>query len=486
MLTIAYARVSTEHQTDHSPEAQRRRAIAYAKARDIGPVRTISDEGLSGKNLDRPGIQELIELVEADQVAHIIVWRIDRLSRSTADISRLLDLFDKHSVGFHSMSEGAVEVASASGRMQAGIQGVLAQFQREQIVENILMGNDQAIHDGYWLNRPPTGYDTKDKVLMANDDAHLVRLAFKGRAAGKSYPALARETGLNYSTVRHMLENRVYLGFTRRRDEWFPGRHDALVTQDEFDAAQRAHVPGRRRGSDLLSGRVRCGECGKITAIDTNGRNQPIYRCRHRGNGCNIPGRSAAGLHRAARLGLDLLRTDDQLFEAIRAQLAPDAREPGAGAASPNRAGSLASLRRKRDKLMGLYLDEKITDDYFGEQERSLTAKIEAIEKDHSEATTERKNKTILADAFEQAAALIRSPEFTLDDVWDNASQAERRVLVEELIEAVTIYADRLEVTVAGAPPLIVQPGEVRLRDPGTGPVVSKMGLEPTRPLIGH
>ena len=135
---------------------------------------------------------------------------------------------------------------------------------------------------------------------------------------------------------------------------------------------------------------------------------------------------------------------------------------------------------------MGLYLDDKITDDHFAEQERSLTAKIEAIEKDHSVVMTERKNKTILADAFEQAATLIRSPEFTLDAVWDNASQAERRVLVEELIEAVMIHADRLEVTVAGAPPLIVRPGEVGLRDPGTGPVVSKMGLEPTRPLMGH
>jgi hypothetical protein len=374
MLTIAYARVSTEHQTDHSPEAQRRRAIAYAKSKDIGPVRTISDEGRSGKNLERPGIQELIALVEADLVAHVIVWRIDRLSRNTGHISRLLDLFDKHSVGFH-----------------------------------------------------------------------------------------------------------------RRKDEWFPGRHQPLITQDEFDAAQRAHVPGRRRGSDLLSGRVRCGQCGRIAAIDSNGRNQPLYRCRHRGQSCNnTPGRSAAGLHRAARLGLNLLRTDDHLLEAIRAQLAPEARGAGGGSAEPSRAGALASLRRKRDKLMGLYLDDKITDDYFAEQERSLTAKIEAIEKDHSVVMTERKNKTILADAFEQAATLIRSPEFTLDAVWDNASQAERRVLVEELIEAVMIHADRLEVTVAGAPPLIVRPGEVGLRDPGTGPVVSKMGLEPTRPLMGH
>lgn len=245
------------------------------------------------------------------------------------------------------------------------------------------------------------------------------------------------------------------------------------------------NAPAGRRGSDLLSGRVRRGECGKLTAIDSNGRNQPIYRCRHRGKGCNIPGRSAAGLHRAARLGIELVRTDDQLIEAIRAHFETEAKGPGEDSAPPSRAGALATLRKKRDRLMALYLDEKITDDYFGEQERLLTAKIDAIEKDHAEVTAERENKSILADAFEQAAALIRSPEFTLEAIWDEASQAERRVIVEELIEAVVIHADRLEVTVAGVPTLIVQPGEVGLRDPGTGPVVSKMGLEPTRPK-GH
>jgi hypothetical protein len=75
---------------------------------------------------------------------------------------------------------------------------------------------------------------------------------------------------------------------------------------------------------------------------------------------------------------------------------------------------------------------------------------------------------------FERAAALLRNPDFNLDAVWDNANDRERRVLVEELIEAVTIYEDRLEVTVTGAPPLLIYPGEVGLRDPGTGPVVSE------------
>ena len=146
----------------------------------------------------------------------------------------------------------------------------------------------------------------------------------------------------------------------------------------------------------------------------------------------------------------------------------------------------LANLRRKRDKLLQLFLDDKITEDYFAEQERSLTAKINALEADHNEAIQVERKSNALVEAFERAAALLRDPAFDFDTIWENANDKERRILVEELIEAVTIYEDRLEVTVTGAPPLLITPGEVGLRDPGTGPVVSEGGLEPPRPLVGH
>jgi site-specific DNA recombinase len=474
MLTIAYVRVSTDDRVEHSPEAQRRRCAKYAQSHGLDAPRFLSDEGLSGKNLDRPAMQELIALIEADQVAHLIVWRIDRLSRDSGDVNRLLKLFERHCVSVHSLSEGNVESVTASGRFNAGLHGLLAQLEREKIVENVTTSMHELIKDGYWLNTPPVGYDLVDNVLVANDDAHLVRRAFAARASGASLPQVAQASGLKYSTARHLLLNRVYLGEVRIKNEWFPGRHEALITPEEFEAAHRGHVPGRRRGSDLLTGRVRCGMCGKLTSIDTNGRGQPIYRCRHRGKGCRIPGRSAAGLHRAARLGIDLLRTDDQLIEAIRSHLAGKAQRAGGAPAEPGRSGALANLRRKRDRLLLLLLDDKITEDYFAEQERSMTTKIHALEIDHAESMEEHRKSNALAQAFEQAAALLRNPDFNFDAVWENANDKERRVLVEELIEAVTIYEDRLEVTVTGAPPLLITPGEVGLRDSGTGPVVSE------------
>ena len=103
MLTIAYVRVSTDDQVEHSPEAQRRRCAEYAQSKGLDVPRFLSDEGMSGKNLDRPAMQELIALIEADQVANLIVWRIDRLSRDSGDVNRLLKLFEKHCVSVHSL-----------------------------------------------------------------------------------------------------------------------------------------------------------------------------------------------------------------------------------------------------------------------------------------------------------------------------------------------------------------------------------------------
>lgn len=96
MLTIGYVRVSTDDQVEHSPAAQRKRCAEYARSKGLEPPRFLCDEGLSGKNLDRPAMQQLIELIEADQVANLIVWRINRLSRDSADVNRLLKLFEKH------------------------------------------------------------------------------------------------------------------------------------------------------------------------------------------------------------------------------------------------------------------------------------------------------------------------------------------------------------------------------------------------------
>ncbi len=164
--TIAYVRVSTEDQVDFSPEAQTKRCREFARLRDLGPVQVLADEGWSGKNLDRPAMRKLLDLVESGQVSDLVIWRWDRLSRDQGDFATLVKAFDAHAVKVHSVNEGDMETGTASGRMQIGIHGVFAQYYRDQIVENVSMGMRQAAEQGRWLNRAPTGYDMVGGALV--------------------------------------------------------------------------------------------------------------------------------------------------------------------------------------------------------------------------------------------------------------------------------------------------------------------------------
>ena len=187
-LTVIYVRVSTEDQADYSPDAQEARCKAYGRQFDLGPVVVISDPGFSASTLDRPGMQELLKLVEAERVSHVIVWRLDRLSRDTGDQSYLVRLFTSHGVRLHSVNDGIIDLNTASGRLHVGFHGVLAQYYREQLVENVKMGMEQAVRKGRWLNRAPTGYDMVNGELVANEVAPLVQRIFALRACGVELP----------------------------------------------------------------------------------------------------------------------------------------------------------------------------------------------------------------------------------------------------------------------------------------------------------
>ncbi len=477
-ITIAYIRVSTDDQVDYSPDAQRNRCAKYAVDHELGSVRFLSDEGVSGKNLERPAMRELLRLVEAGEVSDVVVWRLDRLTRDTADLSMLMRLFERQCVRLHSLNEGQQKIDTAAGRMQVGIHGVFAQYYREHIVENVKMGMQQAAEKGRWQNRAPSGYDMVNGGLVPNEQRHLIHRIFELRAEGLSYTAIESATGVKYSTVRHVCSNRVYLGMTRIRDDWYTGIHDPLVTPELFEAAQRANPTGKRRGKDIMSGRIRCGGCGKSICIDYNERGSGIYRCKHRGKGCDIPGRSAVGLQRAARLAMNFLSTDVELLEAIRHELGT----LGAGHATapPSRAGDVAKLKRKRQKLLDLFIDDKIPDSMFSEEEGKLTRQIDAIEADAKRAVAAIGERRALADEFEQLATILR--DLDIDTIWNEATETERRMLVNELVDAVIVHPDRLQVAINGAPALNISFEEVGLRPAlGTRTLVSEGGLEPPR-----
>ena len=181
--------------------------------------------------------------------------------------------------------------------------------------------------------------------------------------------------------MKTIVESRVYLGEIVFKKQWSPGVHEPIITEDEWQAAQRAHTTGVRRSKDPLSGRVICGSCLRKMSVMQNGQGSVSYRCWHRGKGCKLASKSTRGIGRAAVMGLALIGRDDGLREAIRRRLAGR----GSDAAAPRRTRratpgvTLKALSDDRRKLLDLYYKGKISEDLFHEEETRLGIAIEAV-----------------------------------------------------------------------------------------------------------
>lgn len=479
MMTVAYCRVSTEEQAaeGYSIDGQTSKLTAYADLHDLGPVTAITDPGLSGKNTKRPGLQRLIGLIRTGQVAHVLIWRLDRLSRDLGDIIELAKLFEDHNVALHSITE-SLDLSSPSGRMFFHFSGSIAQFYREQLAENVKMGVAQARSEGRWTNRPPTGYELHDGRLTPNDHAATIRRIFEMRAAGATQPSIEASTGVKHSTVVQILQNRAYLGeIPDGQGGWLPGCHEPIITIELFDAAHRGRTPGVKRGRDLMSGRVLCGLCNRKQSIQSNGQGQHQYRCKHRGSGCTIPSRSNKGLLNAAVHALGLL-SDQELQDAIRRHLSerrqPDAvrrrRTPGSGDA-------LATLHAEQTKLLQLSYKGLIDDNLFAREQARIRQDIENLTYDVQMVATEAIHSTDLAARFEEVLQVLE--ELNIADLWPYATDTERRTLLDELVQHVTVHPDRLTVHLHGAPPLNVAFSEVGLKDSDLSRVGGPTQLNP-------
>jgi site-specific DNA recombinase len=487
MLTVAYCRVSTEYQAAEgfSIAGQADKLRVYAELHDLGEVTVIADPGLSGKNLERPGLQQLLHMVNEGHVANVLTWRLDRLSRNLGDLIMLADEFGQKGVALHSFTE-KIDLSSATGRMFYNILGSFAQFYREQLAENVRMGMHQAVRQGKWINRPKTGYDLIDGELVPNEMAPVIRRIFTMRGEGASQGEIEAATGVKYSTIIGILRSRIYLGEVQMNGEWFPGHHEPLITPEIFSAATRGRIKGRPKGTDLLSGKVRCGMCRRLMALDQNGEGRKMYRCKHRGQGCAQPRRTNVGLLRAAVLGLRLIGNDEQLQDAIRREL-ERARQPapkaGGGTARRSR-NVVGDLEGQRRKLLQLYYHDRIGADLFAEEEARLAGAIKAAQCEDEASQVKTYRGDDVARHFDDVAQMLAALD--IERTWAAATEVERRVLLDEFLKEITVLPDYIDVNIHGAPPIHVLYQEVGLKESDFDGVGGPTGNRSPRPVVAE
>ncbi len=355
MRARGYIRVSTDEQAKNgdSIPSQKRILEAFAVVKGFDDFVIYVDDGYSGKNLNRPKIQQLLEECKTGEIDAVIVWKLDRLSRSLRDTLAIVeDIFTPNNVALISTTE-SIDSSTPSGRAMMSILATFAQFEREQDSDRVIMVNKQLAKDCRYLGGPvPLGYKIVNKHYVIDEEtAPIVRKIFEMYLAHMGYTQILRYindecglrtiTGRPYSKVslNYILGNEKYVGTyihnrlaaadvrgkrssTKLKPESqiirVPGGIPAIITQATWDAACRLREENRRfngRYSDrtqfLLSGLCRCGICGSALLVDVagkdrNGTQQRYYVCR---NKCITAARKekleAAALDALAYLAID-------------------------------------------------------------------------------------------------------------------------------------------------------------------------------------
>lgn len=458
-----YVRVSTQEQAKegYSIDEQIKRLKKYCEAHDWIIVKIYIDAGYSGGNTDRPALQDMIRDVEAGKGDSVVVYKLDRLSRSQKDTLELIeDYFLGNNVDFVSMNE-KFDTATPFGRAMIGILAVFAQLEREQIKERLTMGREARAKDGKYHggSTNPIGYDYVDGELVINEyEAMQVKELFELYLTGMSFrglESLFSEKGYSHKfgkwkahSMRKVIQNTVYIGEVKFDKHAYKGTHTPIIDADTFEKANKiladrteAYSTHNRRnsGSTFLGGLIQCKHCGGKYGIsrckNRDGSPLAYYACYSR----RKQNRSMIKDPNCKNKTYRMETLDNLIFEEIR-KLAIDPNyihEIKRDNFSPDDAEKenilkkeIAKIDAQRKRVMDLYKIEEYTLDEvqqevapMNEQKKKLEAELKKLTADKSTMTEE--------DVYE----IVKD----FNDVMDRGNYEEIRLMIESLIELIEI-----------------------------------------------
>lgn len=292
-----YTRKSTDEgleQEFNSLDAQREACAAYVLSQKHEGWQLLpefyDDGGYSGGTMERPGIMQLMADVQAGKVDVIVVYKVDRLTRSLADFAKIVEVLDKAGASFVSVTQ-AFNTTTSMGRLTLNVLLSFAQFEREVTSERIRDKVAASKKKGMWMGGPvPLGYVVHDrKLVIADAEAATVRHIFERYAVLRSMPQLVDELGdrsvrtklrtfkdgrqfgdvpFTIGPLSHLLNNPVYVGEVRHKGVSYPGQHEAIISRQLWDKVQtilstgrvERRIGGKGRAPSLFTGMLRDAE----------------------------------------------------------------------------------------------------------------------------------------------------------------------------------------------------------------------------------
>ena len=449
LVLALYRRVSTDKQADegYSLDVQLEKLQAYAQAlSNVKEVRVYTDDGYSGSSLDRPGMRQMIGDIEAGVITHVVVVKLDRLSRSQKDTLHLIeDVMIPANVAFISIME-SFNTDTPFGRAMVGILSVFAQLERENIFERTRGGMQKRVEKGFWPGggRTPYGYDydPSQGILVPNGEAEMVRHIYDRYLAGASMQEIADELDLKYErVVYNIITRKSNAGYIVYNGEEYKGRHKPIISLETYDQAMRL-LENRSaaklvtRTPHLLSGLCYCGKCGarmrylkwgkagyKLVCYSQQRSKQYLVRDPN----CDVPAPFAEDVEAG------VVQT---LFAVAQEKLAGARKSVRSEGVSDMLREQLNRAKAKLRRLYGLY----------GESGDScLLDTINDAKDDMERLTASLAEEQARGSATRSALSVYERLE-GIQDAWPRMSVQERRIILASVIERITISNEYTDV----------------------------------------
>lgn len=461
-----YARVSTSDQAEHgySIEEQINRMKSYCHAMGWTIHKIYSDPGFSGASTDRPALKVMLSDIEAKQVDTVLVYKLDRLSRSQKDALHLIeDVFLGNGVNFVSISEN-FDTGTPLGRAMVGILAVFAQLEREQIKERMALGREARAAAGKWNGggKEPVGYDyIPGEGLVINEyEAVYVRRIFRLYLSGMSCNRILQqfdEEGVRHKYGRFssrrivdILHNPLYMGIITLNGKSSRGLHEPIIDEETYTKAQEllaanGEVWARNlrssKSQSLLSGLLFCGRCGaKFYKRRYSNSKIPRYICASRTKHSQdyIKDRSCKNKTWPVPVLDDLILSEVKKLSAEPEALAAmiQTEKPRDPDPLPALKAQAAKLRRQLSKYMDLYSLDEIDIESVKEKIQPLNEQILALQK---EIDKQEENGP------DTPAVIIRQWS-SAADIIDTGTVDDKRDILRSLIDKIIIDGDDITI----------------------------------------
>ena len=478
-----YTRKSHEEGLDqefNSLDAQRSAAESYIQSQvheGWKPIATRYDDGgFSGGNIERPALSQLMDDIRQGQIDCVVVYKVDRLSRSLLDFSKLIALFDEHDVSFVSVTQ-QFNTTTSMGRLTLNILLSFAQFEREIIGERIRDKKLATARQGKYIGgQPKLGLDIVDRRYVINEDeAKLVRRIFKMlielescrkvaeklNAEGIRTKRYTTKTGKTFGGTRYsgrniydIVTDQKYIGKIVHKGIAYDGEHKAIVAQDLFDSVQQVLVRNKtythkhqKQRFALLRRLLRCNECGSSIMpawTKNHGREYRYYTCSKKVKTgyqkCSLPSLPAGEIESLVIDQLrEFLRHPEMVAQTFR-EVTSCATETRSLAEDP-RLEELRGRRQTTERAIRSLLAIDDADSEFLQTElQRQHAELKVINHSISEIESEPtpQNRHHLNEVLD---ALKR-----LDGVWEHLVTDEQHRVLHLLIREIRVSKEKIKV----------------------------------------